>query len=398
MSAAPPFCHLKKLNKLRVLPSLAECQKTELLSRYRYQKNTGLSGFAINQLQLRFIKSFNKAKEDNDINQFHSKTKIFNALYSAITPFSFTKRSLHTSHLSRMAYQSANKTFHAVALNLTQTHPSQNITRRKVSLPVIRHFHSTEQNFDKAADSYVNPIDSLQEHVEVPLLPAENILFNPSLEEMKASEEIFVPKVIHPIQHLKSVVKLDRLPELPQPEVAFIGRSNVGKSSLIKYLFRQVPDVDVRTSKKPGHTRVLQMFKVSNCFTLVDMPGYGYNMPDHFHKSVEQYLKTRRRLVRTFLLIDASVGLTNTDEIGLNMLEEFGIPYVIVLTKVDKSGDYKLVKNVMDIISKIKQLSSNYCLPQPFLLSSITGEGFALFQCFICYITGSVEIADKHSE
>ncbi|KAK6173696.1 hypothetical protein SNE40_017102 [Patella caerulea] len=396
MSAAPTFCRLKKLNKLRVLVSLAEYQKTELLSHYR--KNTVLSGLAINQLQMRFNKSFYKTKEGIYTNKFQSTTKNFNTLNLTRTPFAFPKRSLHTRNLSTLVYQSTNKSFHAMTVNLTETQLSQNITRNRVSLPVIRDFHSTEQNFDKAADSYVNPIDSLQEYVDVPLLPAENILFNPSVEEMKASEEIFVPKVIHPIEHLKSVVKLDRLPELPQPEVAFIGRSNVGKSSLIKYLFRQVPDVDVRTSKKPGHTRALQMFKVGNCFTLVDMPGYGYNMPDHFHTSVEQYLKTRRRLVRTFLLIDASVGMTYTDEIGLNMLEEFGIPYVIVLTKVDKSGDYKLVKNVMDIISKIKQLSSNYCLPQPFLLSSITGEGFALFQCFICYITGSVEIADKHSQ
>ncbi|NXA47249.1 GTPB8 protein, partial [Nothocercus julius] len=174
----------------------------------------------------------------------------------------------------------------------------------------------------------------------------------------------------------------------------FVGRSNVGKSSLIRALFSLSPDgVEVRVSKTPGHTKKMNFFNVGKYFTLVDMPGYGYRAPQDFVEMVEAYLQGRPNLKRTFLLVDGVVGLQKTDHIGIEMLEEFGIPYVLVLTKIDRASKGVLLKNVLEIQEFVKEKTQG-CFPQLFLVSSLKYSGVHLLRCFIAHVTGNLPVVE----
>ncbi|NXT82459.1 GTPB8 protein, partial [Zapornia atra] len=172
-------------------------------------------------------------------------------------------------------------------------------------------------------------------------------------------------------------------------QVCFIGRSNVGKSSLIRALFSLSPEVEVRVSKTPGHTKKMNFFKVGKYFTLVDMPGYGYRAPRDFVEMVEAYLQERHNLKRTFLLVDGVVGLQKADHIAVEMLEEFGIPYVMVLTKIDRASRGLLLKNVLHIQEFVKEKTQG-CFPQLFLVSSPEFSGVHLLRCFVAHVTGNL--------
>uniref|UniRef100_G1NNE8 GTP-binding protein 8 n=1 Tax=Meleagris gallopavo TaxID=9103 RepID=G1NNE8_MELGA len=172
-------------------------------------------------------------------------------------------------------------------------------------------------------------------------------------------------------------------------QVCFVGRSNVGKSSLIRALFSLAPEVEVRVSKTPGHTKKMNFFNVGKYFTLVDMPGYGYNAPKDFVDMVEAYLQERHNLKRTFLLVDAVVGIQSTDLIAVEMLEEFGIPYVMVLTKIDRASKGLLLKNVLGIQKFVKEKTQG-CFPQLFLVSSVEFSGVHLLRCFVAHVTGNL--------
>ncbi|XP_043367798.1 GTP-binding protein 8 isoform X2 [Dermochelys coriacea] len=189
--------------------------------------------------------------------------------------------------------------------------------------------------------------------------------FNPSRGDLRRAEGFFTASGRHVIGYVTSAVRMDHAPRLSQPEVCFVGRSNVGKSSLIKALFSLAPDVEVRVSKTPGHTKKMNFFKVGKYFTLVDMPGYGYRAPQDFADMVEAYLQERQNLKRTFLLVDSLVGLQKADHIAIEMLEEFGIPYVLVLTKIDKVPKGLLVKNVLEI-QDFAETHTQGCFPQLF--------------------------------
>ncbi|XP_049484142.1 GTP-binding protein 8 isoform X1 [Panthera uncia] len=215
-------------------------------------------------------------------------------------------------------------------------------------------------------------------------------IFDPSLEDISKAEAVFTATSRNRISYLSSAVRLDHAPDLPSPEVCFIGRSNVGKSSLIKALFSLAPEVEVRVSKKPGHTKKMNFFKVGKYFTLVDMPGYGYRAPEDFVDMVETYLKERRNLMRTFLLVDSVVGIQKTDSIAIEMCEEFALPYVMVLTKIDKSSKGHLLKQVLQI-QKFVDRETQGCFPQLFPVSSVTYSGIHLLRCFIANITGNLK-------
>lgn len=238
---------------------------------------------------------------------------------------------------------------------------------------------------------YGNPLMELQTYLHLPILPNKEICFNPLLQEMKEAEKIFIASKKDQISFLKSVIKPEDLPETNLPEVAFLGRSNVGKSSLIQALFHQCPHVKVNISSKPGHTKTLNFYQVRKKFFLIDMPGYGYNMPQHFASSVEGYLQNRRRLCRTFLLIDSEIGITKADNIALEMFDEFRIPYVLVFTKIDKVNRYIQLQTLLSVL-KIKDQLSHCCFSQPFFVSAKIGNGIPLLQSFIGYITGNLKI------
>ncbi|XP_012945073.1 GTP-binding protein 8 [Aplysia californica] len=263
-----------------------------------------------------------------------------------------------------------------------------------------KYLHAAKSKLAKATDfqpvpqSYTNPVDRLQPHVQVPIIPDSEYGFQPSREEIQDGASLFEPKNTEGemFKFLGSWPNPHIMPKSDVPEVAFIGKSNVGKSSLLAAIFTLIPSLKVRTSSKPGHTKLMNVFNVNDCFHLVDMPGYGFNMPDHFETSVEAYLKARRNLQRVFMLVDADTGPTEVDYLAVEMMEEASKPYVMVLTKIDLAKQGTLIRNLMAVLKFRDSSKAHSCFPQPFLVSSHSGEGVAFLQTFIAYITGHLNI------
>jgi GTP-binding protein len=135
-----------------------------------------------------------------------------------------------------------------------------------------------------------------------------------------------------------SFEKVSQLPKTQFPEYAFIGRSNVGKSSLINAI---AGSVIARTSKTPGRTQSLNLFNLDDKAMIVDFPGYGYAKvakADQIRwlERLEDYLLNRRQLTRLFILIDSRVGIKESDLDLMDFCDKNGISYQIVLTKQDK--------------------------------------------------------------
>lgn len=128
------------------------------------------------------------------------------------------------------------------------------------------------------------------------------------------------------------------LPQTQFAEYAFIGRSNVGKSSLINAI---AGAVIARTSKTPGRTQSLNLFNFGDRFMIVDLPGYGYaraskDNQEKWLRRLEEYLLVRRQLARLFILVDSRVGLKDSDNDLMCFCDANGISYQIVFTKKDK--------------------------------------------------------------
>ncbi|KAH9494580.1 GTP-binding protein [Bulinus truncatus] len=265
----------------------------------------------------------------------------------------------------------------------------------KMSYSCKRHLHKTAVlNTKPVSDLFTNPVDRLQPFLQIPIIPESDYAFRPSRNEMEEASLMFQPQNMkgERFKFLGSYPNPHIMPQWNIPEVAFIGKSNVGKSSLLAAMFAQVPDVIVRVSQKPGSTKLMNVFNVNNKFHLVDMPGYGFNMPDHYEISVEAYLKSRRSLTRVIMLIDATTGPVDVDYIAIDMMEEVGTPYVIILTKIDLASQSTLLRNVVSVLKFREETKANSCFPQPFLVSSINGEGLAFLQAFIAYITGNLKV------
>ena len=138
---------------------------------------------------------------------------------------------------------------------------------------------------------------------------------------------------------LLGIDKLGQLPDSSLPEVAFAGRSNVGKSSLINSLTSR--KAIARTSNTPGRTQQLNFFNLGKRLILVDLPGYGYARVSKtqvaaWTRTLKAFLKGRATLRRVCLLIDSRVGIKDLDREMMDMLDSAAVMYQIVLTKVDK--------------------------------------------------------------
>jgi GTP-binding protein len=168
------------------------------------------------------------------------------------------------------------------------------------------------------------------------------------------------------------------------PEFAFIGRSNVGKSSLINMLMER-KDL-AKVSGKPGKTQLINHFKINEDWFLVDLPGYGYASVSKkkrviFQYFIENYFKEREQLVCTFVLIDSRHDPQKIDLDFMQFLGENQIPFCIVFTKADKLGSSKLNKQITSYKKKLLQFWQT--LPTSFLTSSSTGLGRKEFLDFI---------------
>lgn len=176
-------------------------------------------------------------------------------------------------------------------------------------------------------------------------------------------------------EFVNSVTELSQLPTAHLPEIVFIGRSNVGKSSLINKLCGK--SKIAKTSTVPGRTRLLNYYLINEEFYFVDLPGYGYaKVPEQiktgWRKLVEDYISTRKNIKLVFELMDSRHDPTYLDQLMINWLEYYELNYAIVLTKADKISDNKMERQIYRT-SKIVH-DDDLCLDYiPF--SSISGEG-----------------------
>ena len=176
------------------------------------------------------------------------------------------------------------------------------------------------------------------------------------------------------VAHAEFVVsntKVDLCPKTNLPEYAFIGRSNVGKSSLINMLCNKKKLA--KTSSRPGKTQLINHFLINKKWYLVDLPGYGYaraskTQKKTFQKFIIDYFTKRKELVSAFLLIDIRHNPQPIDMDFLRWLGENFIPFSIVFTKADKINEKDLERKVSDYLLKLKEEWES--LPQYFVTSS----------------------------
>lgn len=162
------------------------------------------------------------------------------------------------------------------------------------------------------------------------------------------------------------VTSVEKLPENEIPEIAFFGRSNVGKSSLLNAITKK--SKLAYTSKNPGRTQELNYFSISNDGTIlniVDMPGYGFAKASKdkirkWNNLSKYYLKNRKNLRRVFLLVDSRRNIKPVDEEIMNVMDKFAVSYQIVLTKIDKTKDVdNQIKIVLNKVKKRKAINPN---------------------------------------
>jgi len=173
-----------------------------------------------------------------------------------------------------------------------------------------------------------------------------------------------------------SNTRTDKLPELNLPEYAFIGRSNVGKSSLINALTNKKNLA--KTSQTPGKTRLINHFIINNDWYLVDLPGYGYaktsrsNRTD-WEKFIRKYLRVRENLQCLFVLVDSRHEPQKIDLEFCQWLGENSIPFLLIFTKSDKQSNLKSKQNIAKFSKSLLEWFEE--VPQTFLTSAETHDG-----------------------
>ncbi|HXB35386.1 MAG TPA: ribosome biogenesis GTP-binding protein YihA/YsxC [Puia sp.] len=165
-------------------------------------------------------------------------------------------------------------------------------------------------------------------------------------------------------------------PKPDRPEYAFIGRSNVGKSSLINMISGY--DKLAKTSGTPGKTQLINHFSINDEWYLVDLPGYGFakvsqSQRKKWEKMIEDYLRKRPTLVTVFVLIDSRHSPQKIDLEFVNTLGKWEVPFCLVFTKADKENQRTVSRNVKDFLDRMR--ASWQFLPQHFVTSTLKKMG-----------------------
>jgi GTP-binding protein len=182
--------------------------------------------------------------------------------------------------------------------------------------------------------------------------------------------------MIKQAKFLISNTDVKRCPAPDKPEYAFIGRSNVGKSSLINMLVGQ--NSLAKVSVRPGKTQLINHFIIDESWYLVDLPGYGYakiaiSVKEKFQKLISRYILERENLYCLFVLIDIRHDPQKIDVEFITWLGENQIPFAIIFTKSDKLGKVTAAKNVAAYTQELKKIWEE--LPPVFVSSSLDGTG-----------------------
>lgn len=191
-------------------------------------------------------------------------------------------------------------------------------------------------------------------------------------------------------EFLISAAAFDQLPDSDLPEIAFAGRSNVGKSSLLNALTGRKNLA--RTSNTPGRTQQVNFFDLGGRMMLTDLPGYGYaraskSVVDQWTRLIKSYLRGRVQLRRVCLLIDSRHGLKSTDREAMDLMDEAAVAYQIILTKCDKIKPAELEK----LLTKTNTEISKHVAAHPKILvtSSFRSKGIEEMRAALATLANS---------